>query len=80
MVALGIAGDADAVELRARLAHRLEKIGGALELARLGGVAGRNEQLADARGGEPGEHLLEMRAVANEPRRQMRHDRIAGPR
>jgi len=77
VVALGIAGDADAVELRARLAHRLEEIGGALELAGLGGVAGRHEQLADARRAQPGEHLLEMAAVANEPRRQMGHDRVA---
>ena len=51
-----------------------------MEVARLGRVAGRHEQLAHARLAQPGQHLLEVRAVADEPGRQVRDDRVAGAR
>ena len=70
-----------AVELRARVAHRLEQVGGAWNSpAGSVGVAGGHEQLADARRREPGEQLLQVRAVAHEPRGEVRHDRVAGGR
>ena len=80
MVALGIAGDPDPLELRARLAHRGQQLSRALELARLGCVAGRDEQLAHPRILQSREHLLEVGAVAHEARGEMRDDRVAGPR
>ena len=62
-------------------AHRLEQVGGAVELAgRPGGVAGGHEQLAHARREQAVEHLVEVGAVAHEPRREVRHHEVAGAR
>jgi hypothetical protein len=47
------------------------------KLAGLGGVAGRDEQLRDARLHQAREHLREVGAVADKPRRQVRHDKVA---
>ena len=50
-------------------------------LAGLFGIARRHEQLAHAGLVKPGEHLLQVRAIPDEPRGQMWHHRIAhGPK
>ena len=69
----------DRVELGAALAHRLEQVHGARELAdRVGGVAGGHEQLADPGGEHAVEQLVEVRAVAHEAGGQVRHHGVAG--
>lgn len=73
-MALGVAGDPDALELRARRTHCREQVRGAVEVARgVRGVARGHEQLAHSRAVQAAERLVEMLPVADEPRRQMRH-------
>ena len=78
MVALRVAGDADLVEAVAALAHRGEQVRRAVERPRLLGVAGGHEQLADARGMEAVEDLVQMRPVADEAGGEVRDDGVAG--
>ena len=78
VMALGVARDADLAERAAQLAHRAQQVGGAVELARgRVGVARRDEHLAHARREQPPGELLQVRAVAHQPGREVRHDGVA---
>jgi hypothetical protein len=50
---------------------------GVRKLAGVGRVAGRHERLVHARRVQAGDDLVEVRGVAHEPRRQVRHDLVA---
>ena len=77
VVALRVAGDPDRLELGPARPHRLEQLRRAGELAgRLRGVAGEHEQLAHSRRRAAGRAARdEMRAVAHQARREVRHRR-----
>src|SRR5918998_1394184 len=80
-MALRVPRDADLLEGVPDLGHRFEERGRALELAGgLGGVPGDDERVLYAGPVQPPQHALQVRLVANKPRRDVRRHLVAPSR
>src|SRR5215212_6251178 len=80
-MALRVAADADLLEIVADLGRRLKERSRALELAGgLVGVSSDDKRVLYAGSAQPPQDVLQVRLVADEPRRDVRRHLVAPPR